>query len=215
MLRVVHLAVGVPGVDEPRLDFTVVDEGSFNGIAFGRASQRALLPAGVHRLHVTGPGGGQPLATLTWDLEVDARYTVVAYRDSSEASSTGLILFEEGSDGRPIDRGWVLIGHGADDSTWSTMALVDSDANQVLATGLVLGSRAEPIELPPGSYDLGFSVSSPPPAIDEGPLRIDVTIDETLLFIVVDGDIVDGSVDLAVYVLEPDTTGMIPAVPSG
>lgn len=215
MLRVVHLAVGVPGIDEPRLDFTVVDEGSFNGIAFGRASQPAILSAGEHRLNVTYPGGGQLLATLAWELEVDARYTAVAYRDSSQASSTGLILFEDGSDGRPVDRGRVLFGHGADDSTWSTMAVVDSDANQVLATGLVLGSRTEPIDLPAGPHDLGFSVSSPPPAIDQGPFRIDVTIDETLLLIMVDGDIVDGSVDLAVYVLEPDTAGMIPAIPPG
>lgn len=215
MLRVVHLAVGVPEVDATRLDFTVVDEGSFNGIAFGRASQPATLPSGMHSLDVTEPGGGQLLASVTWELEADGRYTVVAYRDSSESTTTGLMLFDGSADGLAIGSGRVLMGHGADDSTWAMVDVVDSDANEVLAAGLVLGSQTEAIDLAAGEHELGFSVASPPPAIDKGPFPIDVSADETLVIIVVDGDVVDQSVDATVYILGPDTTGMVPAIPLG
>jgi len=213
MLRVVHLAIGVPEIDAARLDFTVVDEGSFNDIAFGRASQRATLPAGMHELNVTEPGGGAPLGSVSWELEPEIQYTVVAYRNSGASSMTDLIVFDEGTDGLEVDSGRVLVGHGADDSTWATVDIVDADASEVLAADLALGGQTEPIDLVAGQHQLGFSVSSPPPTIDEGPFTIDVSADVTSVLIVVDGDLVDASVDATVYVLEPDTMGMIPAIP--
>lgn len=213
MLRVVHLAARAPVLGAAQLDFAVVDQGSFNGIAFGRASQWAILPSGLHRLDVTEPGSEEALATLTSELEADARYTVVAYRDASQSNSIGLLLFDYVSQDPVLDRGQVRIAHAADDPTWMTMAVVDADANVVLASGLVLGSRSDPLDLPAGTYQLGFSVSSLPPAIDHGPFPIEVTAGERLFLIVVDRDPVEGSVDLAVYVLGPDTAGMIPTIP--
>ena len=212
-VRVAHLAVAVPEVDAARLDFTVVDQGSFNDIAFGRASGRATLAAGMHRVEATEPGSGSPLASVTWELEPEGRYTVVAYRNSGEAASTGLVVFDEGTEGLEVDHGRVVIGHGVDDSTWATVAVVDSDASEVLATGLVLGGQTVPIDLVAGPHELGFSVSSVPPMIDEGPFPVDVSTGETTVLIVVDGDFVDASVDATVYILEPDTAGMIPAIP--
>lgn len=213
ILRVAHLAVAVPEADAARLDFTVVDQGSFNDIAFGRASGRATLAAGTHRVDATEPGGGPPLASVTWELEPEGRYTVVAYRNSGEAISTGLIVFDEGTEGLEAGRGRIVIGHGADDSTWATVDVVDSDASEVLATGLVLGGQTAPIDLAAGPRELGFSVSSVPPVIDEGPFPVDVSTGETTVLLVVDGDLVDASVDATVYILEPNTTGMIPAIP--
>jgi len=214
-LRVAHLAVGIPEVGATRLDFRVVNQGSFNDIAFGRVSQSAELPSGVHQLDLMLPGGVTPLVGVSWELEADVRYTVVAYRDATAPELTGLIVLEERTNGLAVDRGRVLVGHGADDSTWATVAIVDVSANALLASGLVLGTQIEPVDLEPGPQELGFSISSVPPAIDEGPFEIDVSAGETSVVIPVDENLVDGATDPVIYVLKRGTVGMIPVVPGG
>jgi hypothetical protein len=214
MLRVAHLAAGVPEVDDTRLDFTVVDEGSFNSISFGRASRAASLASGVVQVDVTEPGGGLSLASVSVELEADVQYTVAAYRNSDEANGTGLMVFDEGTDGLESGLGRVVIGHAAEDSTWASVDVVDVDTDEVLVSDLGLGEQSEPLDFSAGEHRLGFSTSSVPPAIDEGPFRIAVSANQTAVVIAVDRDVADASVDAAVYVLEPNTSGVIPVIPS-
>lgn len=212
-LRVAHLAVDVPQADDTRLDFSIKDEGSFNAISFGRASRAPSLASGMVQVEVTQPGGGFPLASVSVELEADVRYTVAAYRNSDEASGTGLMVFDEGTEGLEPGSGRVVVGHGVDDDAWATVDVVDVDTNEVLASDIPLGGQSGPLDFSAGEQRLGFAVSSVPPAIDDGPYRISVAADETAVVMVVDRDVADASVDAAVYLLEPDTSGMIPAVP--
>lgn len=215
MLRVAHLAVGVPALDATELDFTVTDQGSFNGISFGRATPPATLPSDIHQLSVTEPGGVESLADATWELEADVRYTVVAYRKPEATGALGLFVFDEGIDDLEMGHGRVLIGNAADDSTWAMVHVVDSGTGEVVAPSLAPGDQSEPIDLEAGQYELGLSISSAPPAIDLGPFLVDVAADETTILILVDGDVTDGAVEAAVHVLESTTAGMIPAIPLG
>lgn len=213
MLRVVHLAPEVPRSGATEVDFTIADEGSFNSIGFGRASRYGRLSSGVHAVSVTEPGGGAPLASVMPDLEAGFRYTVVAYRNSGEASAMSLMLFEENTDGLGMDSGRVLAGHAADDSSWGVVHLINAGNDEVLAADLVFGTEGDPIDLVAGEYDLGFSVASPPPTIDHGPFRVSVEAAQPLILVVVDTDTIDGSVDPTVYTLTPDTMGMVTATP--
>lgn len=211
-LRVAHVAVGGPGVDSPELDFNIADQGSFNGISFGRATQLATLPSDVHQLSAAEPGRMTPLANVTWELEADVRYTVAAYRERDPVDAIGLFIFDERIDGLELGRGRVLIAHGAADSAWGTLNVVDTGTNEVIAAALAPGDQAQPIDLAAGSYELGLSISSVPPTIDAGPFLIDVAADETTVLILIDEDPSDGSVEGVVYVLEPTTVGAIPAI---
>jgi hypothetical protein len=210
MLRVAHLAPEVPRSGATEVDFTIVDQGSFNSIGFGRVSRYGALSSGVYFLAVTEPGGGPPLATLMPDLEAGVRYTVVAYRDSGAMS---LMLFEERTDGLGIERGLVLAAHAADDSSWGALHLINAGTDEVLAADLAFGIVSDPIDLVAGEYELGFAVASPPPAIDRGPFRASVEAAQSLILVVVDADTADESVDPSVYILTPDTIGMITATP--
>jgi hypothetical protein len=213
MLRVAHFAPEVPMASATEADFTIADEGSFNSIGFSRVSQYATLPSGSHVVSVTEPGGREPLASMTLELEVDGQYTVVAYRDSREVTAMGLMLFEENTDGLAMDRGRVLVGHGADDSSWRVLSVVDADTDEVYALDLAFGNQAEPADLVADEYVVGFDVSPPSPMIDEGSFRLDVNAGQLSILVVVDNDTVDESVEEAVYAIGPNTSGPVPALP--
>jgi hypothetical protein len=214
MLRVAHLAPEVPAAGATRLDFDIVDEGSLNGFGFGRVSDYAALPPGTHTITASRAGTStQRLGRLTTRLETEGRYTVVAYRDSTEPSALGLLIIDESTVGLAADRSRLLIVHGAGDSAWSTVNVVDADTDDVYAADLMFANQAEPVELLAGAYRLGFDVAPPSPMIDEGPFAVNLLGDEALILLVVDTDTVEASVTAAVYVLGPDTIGSISPLP--
>lgn len=214
MLRVAHLAPDVPAAGATEVDITIVDEGSLRSFSFGRVSAYTTLPTGLHTLRVTEPVvGGELLASITPELELDGWYTVIAFRDSREAGEMSLMLVEESTVGLATDSGRIVVGHVADDSSWAAVNVVDSDTDEVLAANLGFGERSEPSDQVAGQYSLGFDVSPPSPMIDEGPFRVNVDAEQPSILVVVDNDTADESVDAAVYAIGSDTAGLITPLP--
>lgn len=214
MLRVAHLAPEVPSAASTRLDFEIANEGSLNGFSFGRVSDYAALPPGIHTVSASKAGTStQRLARLTARLELEGRYTVVAYRDSSEPSAMDLLIIDETTVGLSVDRGRLLIVNGADDSSWSGPNVVDADTDEVYAANLMFATQAAPVDLLAGEYSLGLDALPPSPIIDEGPFGVNLEAEQPFILVVVDTDTVDASVAAAVYVIGPTTAGSISALP--
>lgn len=213
MLRVVHLAPEVPSATSTRLDFDIANEGSLNGFGFGRVSDYVALPPGIHTVSASKAGAStQRLARLTAPLELEGRYTVVAYRDSSEPDAIDLLIMDETTVGLPVDQGRLLIVNGADDSSWSAVNVIDANTDEVYAADLMFATQAAPVDLRGDEYSLGLDALPPSPVIDEGPFSVNLEAEQPLIFIVVDTDTVDASVAAAVYVIGPTTTGSISAL---
>ena len=93
------------------------------------------------------------------------------------------------------------------------MNVVDVDTNDVHAADLMFANQAAPVDLLAGPYSLGFDALPPSPMIDEGPYVVNLQEAEALILVVVDSDTVDASVAAAVYVIGPNTIGLISALP--
>lgn len=213
-LRVAHFAPEVPSAGATDIDFNIVDEGSFNSIGFGQVTQYAVLRTGIHSVTAREPGArGEPSASVTPELSVDEQYTILGYRHSREAGAMGLLLFEESVSGLAVNNGRLLIGHGADDSSWPALDVVDADTDEVLAADLLFGSLTEPIDLVAGEHRFGLYVASSLPRVERGRFRVNVEMGEVVILIVVDNDTVDASVDAAMYSIGPNTTGSVSALP--
>jgi hypothetical protein len=106
-----------------------------------------------------------------------------------------------------------VVGHGADDSSWPAVNVVDADTSAVLIADLMLGAQSESVELVAGDYALRFDGSSPPPTIEQGPFRANIEPRQSLILFVVDEDTVDDSVGAAVYAIGPDAKGSVPPLP--
>ncbi|MGB5809230.1 MAG: DUF4397 domain-containing protein, partial [Polyangiales bacterium] len=206
MLRVAHFAPEVPGIADTELDFTILDQGSFERIAFARASDYATLDPDLYFVDVTPVGvAGAPLAMVAPRVDVNLQYTLVAYRDVDETSGLSVLVAQEDPRGPLFDGGSVVVVHGADDDVWRTVSVVDADTEDVLVTDLAFGSQSAPFDLAAGMYNLRFDGVAPSAMIDQGPVQVRVEPNETLLLVLIDTDVTAGVVDAAVYSLGPST----------
>lgn len=215
MLRVAHFASDVPLASATEMDFVIPGEGSFNSIGFGQVAQYATVRTGRHIVSANEPGaGGELLSSITAPLEIDGRYTIVAYRDSREAAALGLMILEEETAGLAMGSGRVLIGHAADDNSWQTVNVVDFESDQVFAADLVFRGQTVPRDLVAGEYLFDFDVLAPVPIAAQGLFRLNVETGQSSLLIVVDHEVMDESVDVAVYAIGPTTVGPVSPLPS-
>lgn len=216
MLRVAHLAPEMPAKEDTTVDFVIVDEGAFTGVPFARVSAFTSLSPDFYTIHVVPAGtADEPLATTVPTLEAGRRYTLVAHRASGETGSLGFFLFEHDTSGLVPDSGRVVMGHGVDDSSWQSVDVVDTEAEEVLIEDLAFGAQSNPTARPEGVLDFGFDVApSSSSTIDAGPFSFDVPGGAYSVLVVVDQDTADGSVDSAVFAIEPMTEGSIAPLPS-
>jgi hypothetical protein len=211
-LRAAHLAVEVPSADNTALDFNILGEGSFVAVPFANVTENTPLFPDVYVVEVTPAGApDEVLSTVTPRLAVGASYTLVAYRDPSQEGSLSIFVFEDLGEN---EVGQVAFGHGVDDSNWSTISVVNADTEDILAEDLLFGTQVNLGDAPQGRLSFGFDVSPPPSAIDDGPYSIDVEPDSYTIIVPVDNDVVDGSVDSAVYAVDRQSIESISPLPS-
>jgi len=106
-------------------------------------------------------------------------------------------------------RGRVWVGHGVDDTSWAAVQLILDDGAEVPVAQLVFGGQTAPLNLDAGPHQVGFDTTAPSPAIDYGPLTIEVLGGEALILFAIDRDAIDGSASPEVFPIRSDSTGTV------
>lgn len=201
-LRMVHLAPELPTPSATKVDFVVVGHGRFLSIEFSQVTSYIAFDPDVYVVQVNELGSSvNVLASLTAELEVDQRHSVIAYRNSAQPTEMSVMFFEESGEG-------LSIGHGADDPLWPSLRVVNADTGEAILEEVSFGSVA-PVDLPAGDYSVRFDASPPAPGQQAGPFALTVAKDEVLVLVLADDDPgIDGE-GVEVYALGPDTGGLV------
>ncbi|MEM8608254.1 MAG: hypothetical protein AAGF92_14175 [Myxococcota bacterium] len=215
-LRVAHLAPGVPNPLDTALDFEVLSQGSFDDIQFAHVSDTVLLDADTYFVTASATNGvAEALADAAPRLDDSTLSTVIAYRDASEPDGLNLAVLGADEFGLGTTTGRLVVGHGADDSEWALVDVVDASTGEVLIAGLAFGDQSAPIDVEAGELEVRFDGVLPSADISQGPFLVTVEPDELLLLFIIDVDTNVNSVNAELYGLGPRTIGSIDPLPKG
>ena len=217
MVRVAHLAPGVPSADDTAVDILVNGESSSITLEFGESSGFVELPPGDYTFGIAAAGSTDsvldvgPVTLLAGDI-----LNAIAYRDEASDAAVPVSVFAiPGVNVAPAGQGTLYVAHGADNAALDPVDLIDvlpAACPPPILDDLEFGAVEGPLELQAGTLNIGFSLDSTPECqLDAGPLAAPVTANVVTIAVAVDTDPSE-ALELAVYALLPTTKGEIPTL---
>ncbi len=217
MVRAAHLAPGVPSAEDTAVDILVNGEPSGITLEFGESSGFVELPPGDYTFGIAAAGSTDsvldvgPVTLLAGDI-----LNAIAYRDEASDAVVPVSVFAiPGVNAAPAGQGTLYVAHGADDALLDPVDVINAlpgACPDPILNDFGFGTVTDPLELPAGILNIGFSLDSTPECqLDAGPLAAAVTADIVTIAVAVDTDTSTGLAP-AVYALLPTTEGTIPTL---
>ncbi len=209
-LRIAHLGPSTTSSEPNPLDFVVVGEGTFPGVVFGEVTSYGVFDPDLYTVQATPIGSpADILASLNGEFGSSERHTFIAYADSGTRTGLSLMQVAETVDDLEPERGRLIIAHGADDVLWPAFTVADTTDDSVVQSDIAFGTSGAPIDLVAGQYQLRFDAVPPDPTLQTGPISLSIEAGEAIVLVAVDGDPASAGAGVVVYVIEPDTEGLI------